>query len=341
MPAVIHEVKTVRSSAGIMDISAFAKVEVSGIDSANFVDSIIPNNIPSSAGRIILTHLLNPNGRIELETTIVRIEDNRFYFTCAAFFEQRLLDYLASFKDDYNVDIINRSSQWGALTINGPKSRDILSSCTNQPLSNADFPWLRAKTINVAGHDVLALKMSYAGELGWEFHAEQHAIKALYDALWQAGQPFNITNYGSFAMNAMRLEKMFKGASELTNEVNLVEADVMRFVKLDKPSFVGKDATVLATQSNSKWQCCFFEVASDGVADGNGGEAIMFNNEQIGQTSSIAYCPSIDKVLAFGYIQPQHAIEGAAMQIMIMGELRNATLITQPPYDAANNLPRS
>ncbi len=346
MPAVIHEVKSVRASAGIMDISAFAKVEVTGNDSVKFVNYLIPNNIPSNAGRIILTHLLNPNGRIELETTIVRVNDDTFYFTCAAFFEQRLLDHLQRFKAGYEINITNRSSQWGALTINGPKSRDILSQCTEQALGNEDFPWLWAKVINIANCKVLALKMSYAGELGWEFHGDQDSIKTIYNALWQAGQVYDIVNYGSFAMNAMRLEKMFKGASELTNEVNLVEADVMRFVKLDKADFIGKSATIKATESNNKWRCCYFEIEVDNIADGNGGEAILYKDNQIGLTSSIAYCPSVDKILAFGYIEPKYANEDIANQpnylkVMIMGNTRNAKLITQPPYDPANLLPRS
>ncbi|MEC9329857.1 MAG: FAD-dependent oxidoreductase, partial [Pseudomonadota bacterium] len=125
--SVANEVQTVRKSAGIIDISAFAKVAVSGPDAAIFIDRLIPNRLPSQAGRIILTHLLNERGRIELETTIVRLAKDCFYFTCAAFFEQRLLDHLTfRQKPQEQLTIQNLSSDWGALALNGPRSREIL-----------------------------------------------------------------------------------------------------------------------------------------------------------------------------------------------------------------------
>ena len=117
----------------------------------------------------------------------------------------------------------------------------MLAACTPAPLDNANFRWLSSQEIVVAGHKVFAFRMSYSGELGWEFHGPNEAIPAVYDALWAAGEAHGIADYGSFAMNAMRMEKGFKGAGELTNEVTLPEADVMRFVKMDK-DFVGKAA---------------------------------------------------------------------------------------------------
>ncbi|MEL6793819.1 MAG: FAD-dependent oxidoreductase, partial [Pseudomonadota bacterium] len=161
------EVKAVREAAGVMDISAFSKVEVAGPDAAALLDRLIPNRLPSAPGRIALTHLLNNAGRIELEATIVRLAEDRFYLVCAAFFERRLVDYLEFAKAGEDATIINRSSDWGALTLNGPRSRDILSTCTDAVLEKPDFPWMRAKEIAVAGHTVWAFRMSYAGELGW------------------------------------------------------------------------------------------------------------------------------------------------------------------------------
>ncbi|MEE9587406.1 MAG: FAD-dependent oxidoreductase, partial [Hyphomicrobiaceae bacterium] len=113
---VAHEVEVVRTRAGIMDISAFAKVEVAGPGAASLIDGLVPNRLPTRPGRIALTHLLGDNGRIELETTVARLADDRFYFTCAAFFEQRLIDYLTYRSNGAaGVSIVNRSDDWGAL----------------------------------------------------------------------------------------------------------------------------------------------------------------------------------------------------------------------------------
>ncbi len=339
---VAHEVKAVREQAGIMDISAFAKVEVSGPDAAAFLDRLIPNRLPSRTGRIALTHLLDDSGRIELETTIVRLDDDRFYFTCAAFFEQRLVDHLErQRREDEDVTVTNNADEWGALTLNGPKARDILGACTAAPLGNNAFPWLTAQEIEIAGKPMWAFRMSYAGELGWELHGPREYLPFVYDALWSAGEAHGIVDYGSFAMNAMRMEKMFKGAGELTNEVTLPEADVMRFVKLDKPDFVGKAATEKATQEPLRWTCAYLAIEADGENDGHGGEAVLSNGTCIGSTTSIAYGHSTDKLLAFAYIKPEHAEPGTALDVLIMNERRAATVLGEPAYDAANERPRS
>ena len=340
--SVANEVQAVRKSAGIIDISAFAKVAVSGPGASVFVDRLIPNRLPLQAGRIILTHLLNGRGRIELETTVVRLAKDCFYFTCAAFFEQRLLDHLTfRRKPQEQLTIQNLSSDWGALALNGPRSREILSACTPAPLDNTAFPWLRAQELTVDGHMLWAFRMSYAGELGWELHCSQQQLPRVYEALWQAGQSRGLSNYGSFAMNAMRLEKMFKGASELTNEVTLAEADVMRFVKLDKTDFTGKAATEASVSGDLPWICAYLEVDDDGMNDGHGGEAVLAGGECIGTVSSIAYGFSVEKLLAFAYLKPQYAVQGTRVDVVIMGQSRAATVQTEAAYDPDNLRPRT
>ncbi len=335
------EVRAVRERAGIMDVSAFSKVEVSGPDAAAFLDRLIPNRLPSAAGRIALTHLLTENGRIELETTLVRLAEDRFYLVCAAFFEQRLLDDLAFAKRDAErAEIVNRSSDWGALALNGPRSRDILGACADARLDNATFKWLTAQEIAVGGAPLWAFRMSYAGELGWELHGPRDAIRTAHQALKSAGRPFGLANYGSFAMNAMRMEKAFKGAGELTNEVTLPEADVMRFVKLDK-DFRGKAATLAAIEKPLRWVCVYLEVEADGVSDGNGGEAVFSGGRQIGAVSSIAYGHSVGKLLAFAYVAPEAAASDAALEVVVMGETRVAKRLDAPAYDPASLLPRT
>jgi len=340
--SVANEVQAVRKNAGIIDISAFAKVAVSGPGASVFVDRLIPNRLPLQAGRIILTHLLNGRGRIELETTVVRLAKDCFYFTCAAFFEQRLLDHLTFRRKPHEqLTIQNLSSDWGALALNGPRSREILSACTPAPLDNTAFPWLRAQELTVDGHMLWAFRMSYAGELGWELHCSQQQLPRVYEALWQAGQSRGLSNYGSFAMNAMRLEKMFKGASELTNEVTLAEADVMRFVKLDKTDFTGKAATEASVSGDLPWICAYLEVDDDGLNDGHGGEAVLARGECIGTVSSIAYGFGVEKLLAFAYLKPQYAIQGTRVDVVIMGQSRAATVQTEAAYDPDNLRPRT
>ena len=334
------ETAAVRERAGIMDISAFTKVEVTGPDAYAFLDQFTPNRLPQKPGSICLTHLLNRRGRIEIEATIVRLAEDRFYLVCAAFFEQRLLDHLTAHRAGEKLEIVKRSDDWAALSINGPKSRDILSACTDAALGNANFRWMSAQEITITGHKVWAFRMSYAGELGWELHGPRENMLAVYDALWAAGEAHELADYGSFTMNAMRMEKMFKGAGELTNEVTLPEADVMRFVKMDK-GFLGKELTQVSLDKPLPWVCAYLEIEPDGIWDGNGGEAIYLNGRVVGSTASVAYGHTVSKILAFAYLKPYAAKPGTSLKVLLNEKKRPAKVLGEPAYDPESLKPRT
>ncbi len=333
---VAHEVKAVREAVGIMDVTAFAKVEVSGPGGYALLDRLTANAMPQKTGSIALTHMLNRRGRIELETTIARLGDDRFYLVCAAFFEQRLLDHLHQNLDGEDVSIAALSDQWSALSLNGPKSRHVLAACTDADLSNAGFRWLSAQEITVAGHKVWAMRMSYAGELGWELHMPNQACLEVYSALWAAGERHGIENYGSFAMNVMRMEKAFKGAGELTNEVTPAEADVLRFVRKDK-DYLGKQPD----QAQLPWVCAYLEIEPDGIVDGHGGEAVLLGGQVVGSTASVAFGHTVGKILAFAYVKPHAATPETRLQVVIHGVPRAARVLSGPAYDPQSLLPRA
>ncbi len=336
------EVACVRKAVGIMDLCAFTKIEVQGADAETFLEPMIANRLPLNTGSIVLTHFLNQRGRIELEATVVKLDENCYYLVCAAFFEQRLLDLLQLHPQHsaHTVNIINQSDAWGALTINGPHSREVLSQCTDSPLDNTNFRWLSAQQITIANHSCWAMRMSYAGELGWEIHTERQHLLPVYTALWNAGQQHGIGNYGSFAMNIMRMEKMFKGASELTNEVTLPEADVMRFVKLDK-AFTGDEATRRSLEKPLPWVCAYLHIEPNGSEDGHGGEAVLHNGRLVGSTASVVYSHTVGTILAFAYIKPLAAKPGTALTVVIAGRERSAVVHDSPAYDPDNLLPRT
>ncbi|QFT79907.1 4-methylaminobutanoate oxidase (formaldehyde-forming) [Roseovarius sp. THAF27] len=338
------ECKAVREAVGIMDISAFTKVEVTGPGAEALLDRLVANRLPQKVGGIALTHMLNRRGRIELETTVVRLAEDRFYLVCAAFFEQRLLDHLEQNRADEDSRVTLRSNDWAALALNGPASRAVLAQCTDADLSNTGFRWLTAQQIIVAGAPVWAFRMSYAGELGWEFHIPREHALAVYDALWAAGEAHGIADYGSFAMNALRMEKGFKGAGELTNEVTLPEADVMRFAKLDK-EYLGVEATresaAQAEAGQHPWTCAYLEIEPDGEIDGHGGEAVLLNGEVVGSTASVAYGHTVGKILAFAYVKPRAASPGTELQVVIHGAPRSAHVLGEPAYDPQSLLPRT
>ncbi|KIC38078.1 FAD-dependent oxidoreductase [Leisingera sp. ANG-M7] len=332
------ECTAVREGVGIMDISAFTKVEVSGPGAAPLLDRLTANRLPQKVGGIALTHMLNRRGRIELETTVVKLAADSYYLVCAAFFEQRLLDHLNQNLAGEEVEITTLSTDWAALALNGPKAREVLGACTDADLSNSGFKWLTARQIEVAGHRLWAFRMSYAGELGWELHIPRSSTLAVYNALWAAGEAHGIADYGSFAMNAMRMEKGFKGAGELTNEVTLAEADVLRFARTDK-EFLGKDKTL--NDAGKPWVCAYLEIEPDGVEDGHGGEAVLLEGKVVGSTASVAYGHTVGKILAFAYIKPHANVPGTGIEVIIAGKPRKGRILGAPAYDPESLRPRT
>ncbi|MBT3559260.1 MAG: aminomethyl transferase family protein, partial [Rhodospirillales bacterium] len=220
-------------------------------------------------------------------------------------------------------------------------SRDVLSQATQQPLDNDNWKWLKAKTITVAGGDnVRALRMSYQGELGWELHVPMSGLLAVYGALWAAGEEHNIANFGSYALNSMRLEKGFHGASELTTEVTLPEAGVMAFVKMDKADFIGRDQTQVSLDTPLPWVCVYLEVAAEG-ADCVGSETVYMNGERVGQISSGGYGHTVQKSLAHAFVHPRASTPGTELDVHVLAVMRKARVLSEPVYDPNNELPRS
>jgi len=333
------EVAAVRNGVGIMDVTAFTKVRVEGPGAFDLLDRLTANKMPLASGSITLTHMLNRRGRIELETTILKMRDDCYYLVCAAFFEQRLLDHLHHNCQGEDVTITTLSADWAALALNGPLARAVLAACTDAPLDNARFRWLSGQEITIAGHQIWALRMSYAGELGWEFHMPNEACLDVYTALSAAGEPHGIVDYGSFAMNVMRMEKAFKGAGELTNEVTLPEADVMRFANRDK-AFLGKDKS-LANIDALPWKCAYLAIDPNGREDGHGGEAVLLDGAVVGATASVAFGHSVRKILAFAYLKPKAAAPGTKLTVLIAGQPRDAIVLDKPAFDPESILPRA
>jgi len=334
------ECRAVRERVGIMDVTAFTKVEVLGPDAHALLDRLVANRMPQKDGGIILTHMLNRRGRIELETTILRMAADRYYLVCAAFFEQRLLDHLAQQRAGENVTITALSAHWAALSLNGPRARDVLAACTQADLSNSGFRWLTGQEITVAGHTLWAMRMSYAGELGWELHMPFAACLDVYRALWAAGEAHGIADYGSFAMNALRMEKAFAGAGELTNEVTLPEANVMRFARLDK-DYLGAEETCKSAAADLPWVCAYLEIEPDGICDGHGGEAVMLDGKVVGSTASVAYGHTVGRILAFAYLKPHATAPDTALDVVIAGQVRRARVLGQAAYDPLSEKPRT
>ncbi len=333
---VVHdEVAAVHERVGVLDLSGFAKFEITGPDAEAFLNRVCANRMPRKTGGIALVHPLSPGGRIAGEMTVSRLADDRFYALSAAAAELRDLDLLTqSLRSGERVAVANVTADYGVLVLSGPRSRELLAALTDADLSNAGFRWLSAREITVAGRPVRALRVSYVGELGWELHAPMDSITTIYDALWDAGQRSGIADYGLYAVNTMRIEKGYKAwSTELTNELNMLEADMARFIDFGKEDFVGKAATRDAAPRPLR--IVYLEVdASD--TDARGAEPVLLGDRCIGLTTSGGYGHRVAKSLAFACVDPQFAAPGTRFELLLQGERRPAVVLERPAFDPDN-----
>ena len=327
------ECRAVRERVGVMDLSSFAKFDITGPGAETFLNRVCANAVSKKTGGVVLTHILTQDGMIESELTVTRLGDDRFYALSGATAEVKDLDLLTKGRlDGEDVEIANITDDWGVLVLSGPKSRDLLSKLTDADLTNEGFRWLTGQEIEVAGVAIRALRVSYVGELGWELHVPMGSLEQVYDAVWTAGEEFGIADFGAYAMNSLRMEKGYRGmGSELTNEITMVEADMERFVKLDK-EFVGRDATAKSKEDGARIQLVYMTVEAKD-ADPLGNEPIMADGKVVGVSTSGGYGHATGQCIAFAYVEPDYAAPGTELSIKLMEHECPCKVVAEPLWD--------
>jgi dimethylglycine dehydrogenase len=332
--AVREEALAVREGVGLMDLSTFAKFDVKGKDAFAFLNLICANKIPEKDGGIILTHLLNDNGYIESELTITRLASDHFYVLSAAAAQLYDMDQLTWRKQDgENVTIADVTDDYGVLVLAGPKSRDVLTSVYSGELGR----WLTGRMAEVAGvAGVRLLRVTYVGELGWELHVPRDGMQKVFDALMKVGEPHGLKLFGTYAMNSLRMEKSYRGwGSELTNEIDMFEGSMERFIRLDKEDFAGKAASLSRKQKGQRMRLVTMEVANTD-SDCMGNEPVYHAGKLVGITTSGAFGHAVGKSLAFAYVPPDLAGHGIEFDVIVFTEMRKARIIPDSNWDPDN-----
>jgi dimethylglycine dehydrogenase len=331
--AVKSEALAVRERVGLMDLSTFAKYDVRGPDAHAFLDRICANRIPAKDGGIILGHLLNESGFIESELTITRLAADHFYVLSAAAAQLYDMDQLNWRKlDDEQVTIADVTDDFGVLVLAGPRSRDVLSAvCKDDP-----GRWLSGRMAKVAGAEVRLLRVNYVGELGWEIHCPMSHLLHVYEALREAGKLHGLSLFGTYAMNSLRMEKAYRGwGSELTAEIDMYEASMARFIREDKPDFIGKAASLSKKQRGPRMTLVYLTVDNTD-SDCVGNEPVYHNGKVVGVTTSGGFGHAVQKSLAFAYVDPKLTQAGTEFEIMMFAEMRKARIISEPAWDPEN-----
>jgi dimethylglycine dehydrogenase len=342
-PFVGDECRNVHDNVGLMDMSAFAKCEVSGLGAQGWLDSILTNRAPERIGRVTLTYLLTKRGGVRAEFTLTRVGPDRFYLISAAGLETHDFDTLEKLLPaDGGVRIDKVTTQRGVLVLAGPRSREVLAKAADIDVSNAAFPWLTARRLSVGAAGLLAMRVNFVGELGYELHHPIELQNYVFDALMAAGVASGIKPFGIRAMDSLRLEKSYKLVGrELSIEYAALESGLDRFVDFDKGPFLGRDALAAWRGKGFENKLVTLEVQGVTDADARGSEPVTKNGAMIGRTTSGGYGWRTGKSLALAMVKPEFSQIGGEVDVRILGETRRAVVIPDSPYDLKNAALRS
>ncbi|HEX3983694.1 MAG TPA: FAD-dependent oxidoreductase, partial [Acidisoma sp.] len=252
-PHVGAEALHVHHKVGVLDMTAFAKMEVTGPGAAQWLESILTTKVPRP-GRVQLSYLLTKRGGVRSEFTIFSMGPSAFYLVSAGALERHDHDYLEKLlPTDGSVKIARVTTQYGVLVLAGPRSRDLLQKLTDTDLSNAAFPWLTGKMMSVGAASCLAMRVNYVGELGWELHHPIEMQNYIFDKLFKAGANFDLKPFGIKAMDSLRLEKSYKIIPrEMSIEYSAYESGLDRFISMKKGDFHGRDALLAWKEAGLK-----------------------------------------------------------------------------------------
>jgi 4-methylaminobutanoate oxidase (formaldehyde-forming) len=334
-PATQAEHIGTRERAGLFDETSFSKIEVLGSGALDFLQKLCSNDIDKPVGSVIYTQMLNARGGIECDFTVSRLANDRFMIVTGTAFGTHDMTHLRRYMPfDGTVFINDLTSARTCFGLWGPRARDILQKVTKDNLANEAFPYMTAKQITIGNIPALALRVTYVGELGWEFYAPSEYGQQLWDTLWSAGKEFGMVAGGYKAIETLRLEKGYRyWSGDITPDYTPYEAGLGFAVALNKPvDFMGKQALVKQKAEGIKQKLCCV-VLSDPQTVVFGSEPIRHEGKVVGWVTSGGYGYSIEKSIAYTYLPTDLAKPGVKVTVECFGVEIPAEVQKEPLYD--------
>jgi glycine cleavage system aminomethyltransferase T len=336
-PIAAAEAWKTRTAVAMYDMTPLKRLEVSGPGALKLLQELTTADLDKKPGAVTYTLLLDHAGGIRSDITVARLDEDTFqlgangnidtaYFTRAA----RHQTQSGSASDWVQV----RDTTGGTCCIGlwGPLARDLVAKVSEDDFTNDGLKYFRAKNVVIGGIPVTAMRLSYVGELGWELYTSADNGQRLWDALWQAGQPFGVVAAGRAAFSSLRLEKGYRSwGTDMTTEHDPFEAGLGFAVKMAKESFIGKAALEGRTEEGSarRLRCLTID---DGRSIVLGKEPVFYKEQAVGYVTSAAYGYTVAKPIAYAYL-PAAVSLGDSVEIEYFGRRITATVTEEPLYD--------
>jgi glycine cleavage system aminomethyltransferase T/glycine/D-amino acid oxidase-like deaminating enzyme len=346
-PAIEAEVTATTRAAGLFDQASFAKLDIRGDGVVEYLQRLCANDVDRTVGTVVYTQLLNERAGIEADLTVTRLAEKHFRVVTSTASAVRDTAWLRRHAPA-TVIIDDVTGAYGCLCLWGPAAREILQPLTDASLSNEDFRFMRARTLTVGYVPVLAQRVTFVGELGWELYAPVEYTLTLWDSLVAAGAPFGLRPAGYRAIDAMRLEKGYRvWGSDINAETTPDEAGLTFAVRADK-AFIGRETLLATREAHGAGD------AADGIAARRlrcltldeprivclGNEPIRVDGRLCGRVTSGGYGFRVGESIAYAYL-PSTVAEGARVEVGVFGTWRDATVRDEPLFDRTNSRVRA
>ncbi len=333
-----QEAATVRNAVGVVDTSNFAKYLIQGPNAREWLNRIVANHVPRENGRTCLAPLLSLRGGLAGDFTVARLEDDKLFMIgsgIAEDYHRRLFNrYLPA--DGVHFESVTKSIC--GFNIAGPNARALMQSLTGGAWGNEDFRFMRNCQIVLDGYDVIVMRVSFTGDLGYELYVAEENQLALYRKILDHGQLLGIRPVGSRALGSLRIEKGYGSwGREYSPEWWPTESRMEALVKTEKPEFHGREAYMAIKDLPPRQLMCFFRIETKSGKDGAdawGGEAIFRDGKYVGRVTSGSYSFTFNTSVSIGYVDRKEAVPGDDFAVGVLGIPTQATLLAAPLFDS-------
>jgi dimethylglycine dehydrogenase len=343
---VAAEVAAVQFSVGLAEVNGFNRIEITGTDRHAFFDRLFCGTVTKRDGRVGLGYLLNHHGMIKAEATVANIPASdrgpeRVWFGSAAAAEFHDMDWLTQhLRDDEDVTLKSLTNDQTILVLAGPKARDVLARASRGDWSKEAFPWLSVRECFIGFAPATVMGVSFSGELAYEIHVPNASLYAAYLALKEAGAAFDMKLFGARAVESMRMEKGFlHWKSDLLTEFDPFETGLSRFVKMDKPTFIGKEALRARQAHGPRKMFVVLEIEAQ-HAPAHPGASLLRGDKVVGTVTSGDWGHCVGKNLAYAFVDTEFGEVGSTMELDLLGAHVGAVVIDPVQYDPAHSLMR-
>jgi dimethylglycine dehydrogenase len=328
-----REARMLRENAGVIDISNFAKYRVAGPGAEDWLNALMANRMPKEVGRSCLTPLIGKRGGVAGDFTVTRLGPEEFWVLGGGAAERFHQRFFRAVPLPEETTFESLTEAVCGFNVAGPRARDLLGRLTNADLSNAAFPFFRSQRITVAGVNVVAIRVSFTGDLGWELHCAEADQVKLYEALLEAGRAVDAGPVGSRALMSLRLEKGYGSwGRDYSPEYWPQESALDGLIRRDK-DFLNKDSWLKIEAQAQREEMVLLEIDAT-TADASGSEPIFLpDGTPVGQVSSGAYGYSVEKSLALAYLKAGSVAPGDTVHVAILGQPHTARRLADAPFD--------